>query len=145
MKLYDFKCRECGGTIIHNFTMECPQCGVFAKDGECTVRKIPESAASSRNSVVPPAVAPVAVPAVTPTTLSRYHREIKTLDSIGEPVRKRTFVDVYAILDAFPVEHPIGHAIKKLLDGGNRGAKDKIQDWEEAVMSIQAAIKLEKF
>lgn len=144
MKLYDFKCRECGGTIIHNFTMECPECGVFAKSSECTIKEIPESAVGYRNSVQP-AVAPPVVPPVAPTTLSHYHREIKTLDSIGEPVRKRTFVDVYAILDAFPVEHPIGHAIKKLLDGGNRGAKDKIQDWEEAVMSIQAAIKLEKF
>ncbi len=76
---------------------------------------------------------------------SRYHRKIKTheVESIDGDIID--YVDIYAVLRAFEVtDQAIGHAIKKLLDGGNRGVKSKTQDWEEAVMSIQAAIKLEK-
>ena len=42
-------------------------------------------------------------------------------------------IDVYRVLDLFNVDnHCIGHAIKKLLCRGQRGAKDKQQDGQEA-------------
>lgn len=50
-------------------------------------------------------------------------------------------VDVYDVLRAFAVTDPaIQHAVKKLLCTGNRGHKDRKQDLEEAVQSIERAI-----
>lgn len=54
-------------------------------------------------------------------------------------------VDIYRVLDAFETgSAEIDHAVKKLLCAGNRGAKDKLQDLQEAIQSIQAAIDLMK-
>ena len=45
--------------------------------------------------------------------------------------------DVYDVLHAFGVQsHAVGHAVKKLLMPGQRGAKDYAQDLREAVQSI---------
>jgi hypothetical protein len=63
---------------------------------------------------------------------SRYDR------TIGEV----TF-DVYDVLAAFRVACPARqHAIKKLLDAGNRGHKSEEQDLQEALVSVQRAIQL---
>ena len=54
-------------------------------------------------------------------------------------------IDVYDVLDAFKVTNPaIQHAIKKLLKGGARGYKDKEQDYNEAIKSINRGIELIK-
>lgn len=53
-------------------------------------------------------------------------------------------IDVYDVLNAFKVQNPaIQHAIKKLLKGGERGVKSKVQDYTEAIESITRAIELE--
>jgi hypothetical protein len=53
-------------------------------------------------------------------------------------------IDVYDVLKAFNVQNPaIQHAIKKLLKGGERGVKSKVQDYTEAIESITRAIELE--
>ena len=66
---------------------------------------------------------------------SKYHREIK----------KDVSVDVYDVLSAFEVVNPaMQHALKKMLAPGKRGAKDAIQDMQEAIQSIKRAIELEK-
>lgn len=39
------------------------------------------------------------------------------------------------------IDPAIEHAIKKLLFGGKRGAKDKLKDWKEAKLSIELAIE----
>jgi hypothetical protein len=53
-------------------------------------------------------------------------------------------IDVYDVLNAFNVQNPaIQHAIKKLLKGGERGVKTKVQDYTEAIESINRAIELE--
>lgn len=53
-------------------------------------------------------------------------------------------VDVYSVLDAFEVNNAaIQHAIKKLLASGKRGYKDKTQDINEAIESLNRAIKME--
>ena len=66
---------------------------------------------------------------------SKYHREIK----------KGVLVDVYDVLSAFEVVNPaMQHALKKMLAPGKRGAKDAIQDMQEAIQSIERAIELEK-
>ena len=55
-------------------------------------------------------------------------------------------IDIYAVLDMFDVkDQAIGHAIKKLLMGGNRGYKDTLKDWNEAIDSINRAIQIKKF
>jgi len=55
------------------------------------------------------------------------------------------FVDVYRVLDAFETgSASLDHAAKKLLCAGNRGVKDKIQDLEESIWSIQQEINLLK-
>ena len=65
---------------------------------------------------------------------SKYHVQIK-----GQ------WVDVYDILTAYGITNPAdAHAIKKMLCPGKRGAKDGIQDRQEAIVSLQRAIELEQ-
>lgn len=53
-------------------------------------------------------------------------------------------IDIYDVLKAWEVtSQPIGHAIKKLLQPGQRGNKTKLQDIKEAGESITRAIQLE--
>lgn len=65
---------------------------------------------------------------------NKYKREIK----------QGVEVDVYDVLIAWNVTNPaVQHAIKKLLQPGQRGHKDVIQDLEEAMISIGRAVELE--
>jgi hypothetical protein len=51
--------------------------------------------------------------------------------------------DVYSVLEAFDVTcHARGHAIKKLLMPGQRGAKGEMQDLDEALVSVSRAIDM---
>ena len=69
---------------------------------------------------------------------NKYDRTIYGKYGTGECT-----VDVYRVLDAFDTgSAEIDHAVKKLLCAGNRGAKDKLQDLQEAIQSIQSAIDL---
>jgi hypothetical protein len=53
------------------------------------------------------------------------------------------WADVYRVLRAFGVTCPaVQHAVKKLLMPGQRGAKDKLQDLEEALWSVSEAIDM---
>lgn len=53
-------------------------------------------------------------------------------------------IDVYRVLDLFNVDnHCIGHAIKKLLCSGQRGAKDKQQDVQEAISSLLRYLEMQ--
>lgn len=64
---------------------------------------------------------------------SKYHRTIKGVQ-----------LDVYDVLKAWNVINPATqHAIKKLLQPGQRGHKDTLQDLNEAQQSIARAIELE--
>ena len=68
---------------------------------------------------------------------SKYHRKIDRNDQ-GDS-------DVYDVLQAFAVTSaPIAHAIKKLLLPGERHAKTRLQDLNEAAYSIQRAIEQER-
>ena len=49
-------------------------------------------------------------------------------------------VDVYSVLAAFKPGDEAGHAVKKLLAAGTRDKGTKIQDYREAIISIEAAI-----
>lgn len=54
-------------------------------------------------------------------------------------------VDIYDVLDLFGVQsHPVGHAIKKLLMAGKRGAKGYTQDLQESIDSVQREIEMDK-
>jgi hypothetical protein len=54
-------------------------------------------------------------------------------------------IDVYDVLVAFNVANPaIQHAVKKLLCPGQRGAKNALQDLNEALVSIGRAIEIEE-
>ena len=56
-----------------------------------------------------------------------YYKDVRHLDAI----------DVYRVLELFNVTDPcIQHAVKKLLCAGNRGAKDKERDVEEAIDTL---------
>ena len=62
-----------------------------------------------------------------------YFKDVQTLKA----------VDVYRVLVLFDVKsHPIGHAIKKLLCAGKRGAKDYRQDLIEAKASIDRELAM---
>jgi hypothetical protein len=48
------------------------------------------------------------------------------------------------VLDLFNVDnHCIGHAVKKLLCSGQRGAKDKQQDVQEAISSLLRYLEMQ--
>ena len=56
-----------------------------------------------------------------------YHKDVSHLQS----------VDFYRVAELFGVtDQAIGHAIKKLLAAGQRGAKDQRQDIKEAMDSL---------
>jgi hypothetical protein len=66
---------------------------------------------------------------------SHYHKDVSKLDT----------VDIYEVCELFNVNDPSGatqHAIKKLLCGGQRGAKDKLQDMKEARDTIIRRIEM---
>lgn len=64
---------------------------------------------------------------------SHYKKDVSHLE----------FIDVYRVLDLFEVEsHAVGHAIKKLLCSGQRGAKDKAQDIQEAIDSLNRELDM---
>ena len=65
---------------------------------------------------------------------SHYFKDVSHLKTI----------DVYRVLDLFGVTNPcIQHAIKKLLCSGERGAKDKIQDVQEAISSLLRYLEMQ--
>ena len=52
-------------------------------------------------------------------------------------------VDVYRVLDIFQVtDQALGHAIKKLMVAGGRGAKDTRKDIQEAVDTLQRKLEM---
>ena len=54
-----------------------------------------------------------------------------------------TTIDVYDVLKAWSVTCPATqHAIKKLLQPGERGHKDKLTDLREALASVERAIQM---
>jgi predicted RNase H-like nuclease (RuvC/YqgF family) len=55
-----------------------------------------------------------------------------------------THVDISWVLRAWSVPCCEGHAVKKLMAAGQRGAKDKIKDLKEARDSINRALELEE-
>ena len=56
-----------------------------------------------------------------------------------------TTIDIYDVLKAYQVTCPATqHAIKKLLQPGGRGHKDKLTDLREALASIARAIEREE-
>lgn len=62
-----------------------------------------------------------------------YHKDVSHLQT----------VDVYRVLELFGVtEHTIGHAIKKLLCAGVRGAKDSEKDVREAVDTLNRHLQM---
>ncbi len=67
----------------------------------------------------------------------KYRKSITCIDTA-----QTVTVDVYAVLRAFgPLDPAIDHAIKKLLCAGNRKKNDYVSDLNEAVESIQCAIR----
>ncbi len=67
---------------------------------------------------------------------SHYHKDVSQYDTM----------DIYAICKVWNVESSgcTFAAVKKLLNAGERGAKDRITDLEQAIESIEALIKLVK-
>lgn len=52
-------------------------------------------------------------------------------------------IDVYRVLDLFGVtDQAVGHAVKKLLCAGQRGAKDARRDIQEAVDTLARRIEM---
>lgn len=83
----------------------------------------------ARNGVVKPT--PSAEPQPTP---NKYQRTVPS-----------TTIDVYDVLHAYNVTNPATqHAVKKLLQPGNRGHKDTLTDLREALASIRRAIQIEE-
>ena len=86
--------------------------------------------AEARGAVI--ADTPTAEP--TPLPPNKYQRTVPS-----------TTIDVYDVLTAYSVTNPATqHAIKKLLQPGNRGHKDTITDLCEALASIRRAIQIER-
>ena len=66
---------------------------------------------------------------------NHYFRDITPLNHL----------DPYLLFRLYGVDcHEVGHAIKKLLSAGQRGAKDRTQDLQEAIKTIQRCIELDE-
>lgn len=66
---------------------------------------------------------------------SHYFKDIANYDEL----------DIYLLLRLFgPLDHEIGHAIKKLLNAGKRGSKDKHQDIKEASDTLRRWLEIEE-
>ena len=64
--------------------------------------------------------------------MNKYQRQVPS-----------TTIDIYDILNAYRVTcHATQHAIKKLLQPGERGHKDKLTDLREALASVERAIQM---
>lgn len=64
--------------------------------------------------------------------MNKYQRQVPS-----------TTIDIYDILNAYQVTCPATqHAIKKLLQPGERGHKDKLTDLREALASVERAIEM---
>ena len=64
--------------------------------------------------------------------MNKYQRQVPS-----------TTIDIYDILKAWCVSCPATqHAIKKLLQPGERGHKDKLTDLREALSSVERAIQM---
>lgn len=75
--------------------------------------------------------APRGVPEKTPVPAPEYGHYFKDVSHLMQ-------LDIYRVLDLFGVTDPcIGHAIKKLLVAGGRGAKDVAMDVKEAADSLE--------
>jgi hypothetical protein len=72
-----------------------------------------------------------------PDGLDDGKKYVKTIYGLcGTPVE----VDVYRVLDAYPTDDAaLDHAIKKALNAGNRGHKDKITDYKNIEESARKA------
>lgn len=78
-----------------------------------------------------------------PKPKSKYHKAI-TKVPVGKDDPETFVIDTYDINKAFGVTcTATAHAIKKLLMPGERHAKTKLQDLNEAKKSIERAIELE--
>ena len=73
---------------------------------------------------------------------SKYKRMIRQTLPEGH-AGAAVIVDVYDVLRAWDVTCPaLQHAVKKLLQPGQRGSKSAAQDLREAIRSIERAIQL---
>lgn len=73
---------------------------------------------------------------------SKYKRMLRQTLPEGHPGAS-VICDVYDVLQAWDVTCPaIQHAVKKLLQPGQRGSKSAVQDLREAIGSIERAIQL---
>ena len=78
---------------------------------------------------------------VTTTNLSE-ELDSMSINKYNKPCKGIT-IDVYDVLKAFDVTCPaMQHAIKKCLMAGKRGAKDAVQDMNEAIQSIERSKEL---
>jgi len=65
-------------------------------------------------------------------------------DHYFKDVSNLKHIDVYRVLILFGVTDPcLQHAIKKLLCSGQRGAKDKQQDVQEAISSLLRYLEMQ--
>ena len=59
-------------------------------------------------------------------------------------ISKYNKLDIYRILKLYEVSDPcLQHAIKKLLCAGKRGAKNQIQDINEAILSLKRFVEMQ--
>lgn len=74
---------------------------------------------------------------IEPDGLNDGKKYVKTIYGLcGTPVE----IDVYRILDAYPTgDSALDHAVKKALNAGNRGHKDKITDYKNIEESAHKA------
>jgi trehalose-6-phosphatase len=71
--------------------------------------------------------------------------ETKPQNKYNREIRPNVWCDVYDVIRAFSVNDPcLQHAIKKLLAAGERGHKDRLEDLQDIVDSVQRAIEMHK-
>lgn len=77
-------------------------------------------------------------PSAPQRTPSRHSHYFKDVSQINE-------IDVYRVCELFGVDDPSGatqHAVKKLLCAGQRGAKDRAKDYQEAIDTLTRRVEM---
>lgn len=82
-------------------------------------------------------------------TLNEVNTKVEFPLDKGDKYRRRVYRDenglseVYDVADAWNLPDALSHALKKILLPGGRGAKSRVKDLQEAIVSIERQIKKE--
>lgn len=136
----DSVCPVDGGTLIAYRLFNGVEASAFADEKIWNTACIPQIVAYKIVQEATQAPDPVhaeahSAPQRTPRRHSHYFKDVSQINEI----------DVYRVCELFGVDDPSGatqHAVKKILCAGQRGAKDRAKDYQEAIDTLTRRVEM---